>query len=167
MVDNDGNSYERAAIEWIRKGNGLSPLDAGPNIARAPSTEPEFEDTIDRYRAMNDAQQVQSHQLGETKSGDSGIVESASLTAGAPAAGSRVEDARLEVSESEPGTHLITVDPTTGQNQPTPIDICLVIDVSGSMSTEAVIKAKDGTQESNGLSVLDVVKHAGKQSSRV
>lgn len=43
------------------------------------------------------------------------------------------------------------------------VDICCVIDVSSSMSVEAVIRA-DPTSgadiESSGLSVLDVVKHA-------
>ena len=44
-----------------------------------------------------------------------------------------------------------------------PLDICCVIDVSGSMSREASIPADPATgkpAESNGLSVLDVVKHS-------
>jgi hypothetical protein len=46
-----------------------------------------------------------------------------------------------------------------------PLDICCVIDVSGSMGTEAPIPADPTTgapAESTGLSVLDVVKHALK-----
>src|SRR5947208_972125 len=45
------------------------------------------------------------------------------------------------------------------------MDICCVIDVSGSMSSEALIPADPATNapsESTGLSVLDVVKHALK-----
>ena len=44
-----------------------------------------------------------------------------------------------------------------------PLDICCVIDVSGSMSSGAPIPADPATgkpAESNGLSVLDVVKHS-------
>ena len=42
-----------------------------------------------------------------------------------------------------------------------PLDLCLVIDVSGSMSTEAPGLGEDGkSKEITGLSVLDVVKHA-------
>jgi hypothetical protein len=44
-----------------------------------------------------------------------------------------------------------------------PLDICCVIDVSGSMAQEAPIPADPTTgapAESTGLSVLDVVKHA-------
>jgi hypothetical protein len=43
------------------------------------------------------------------------------------------------------------------------VDICCVIDVSSSMSVEAVIRAdptSGADTESSGLSVLDVVKHA-------
>jgi hypothetical protein len=51
-------------------------------------------------------------------------------------------------------------DKTSGR---APLDICCVIDVSGSMSSEASIPADPVTgkpAESNGLSVLDVVKHS-------
>ena len=42
-----------------------------------------------------------------------------------------------------------------------PLDLCLVIDVSGSMSTEAPGLSEDGkSKEITGLSVLDVVRHA-------
>jgi adenylate kinase len=43
-----------------------------------------------------------------------------------------------------------------------PIDICCVIDVSGSMGEEATHEAPDGTIQSDGLSILDLVKHAVK-----
>ncbi|EAR87575.1 von willebrand factor type A domain protein, putative (macronuclear) [Tetrahymena thermophila SB210] len=41
-------------------------------------------------------------------------------------------------------------------------DICCVIDVSGSMSDEAKIKNSKGDIESNGLTILDLVKHSVK-----
>ena len=42
-----------------------------------------------------------------------------------------------------------------------PLDLCLVIDVSGSMGTDAPGLSEDGkSKESTGLNVLDVVKHA-------
>lgn len=43
-----------------------------------------------------------------------------------------------------------------------PLDICCVVDVSGSMSSGASIKTGTGQTEAHGLSVLDVVKHAVK-----
>ncbi len=42
----------------------------------------------------------------------------------------------------------------------TPLDLVCVIDTSGSMANEAVIKNKAGAAESDGLSQLDLVQHA-------
>lgn len=41
-----------------------------------------------------------------------------------------------------------------------PVDICAVVDVSGSMGAEANIKNERGVEIRDGLTVLDVVKHA-------
>mmetsp|Transcript_99 Transcript_99/g.254 ORF Transcript_99/g.254 Transcript_99/m.254 type:complete len:658 (+) Transcript_99:98-2071(+) len=43
-----------------------------------------------------------------------------------------------------------------------PSDIVCVIDVSGSMGTEATIQSSGGTTESHGLSLLDIAKHGVK-----
>jgi len=55
-------------------------------------------------------------------------------------------------------------EPIAQEKQPgrrAPLDLCLVIDVSGSMGTDAPAATEDGkSKESMGLSVLDVVKHA-------
>jgi len=55
-------------------------------------------------------------------------------------------------------------EPIAQEKQPgrrAPLDLCLVIDVSGSMGTDAPAATEDGkAKESMGLSVLDVVKHA-------
>eukprot|EP00928_Gymnodinium_smaydae_P047513 TRINITY_DN31714_c0_g1_i1.p1 TRINITY_DN31714_c0_g1~~TRINITY_DN31714_c0_g1_i1.p1 ORF type:complete len:958 (+),score=173.89 TRINITY_DN31714_c0_g1_i1:64-2937(+) len=44
----------------------------------------------------------------------------------------------------------------------TPADICCVIDVSGSMGSAATYETDDGKVQDDGLSVLDIVKHATK-----
>ncbi|CAJ1424824.1 unnamed protein product, partial [Effrenium voratum] len=55
---------------------------------------------------------------------------------------------------------LVSVEPPPGSAR-TPCDICCVVDVSGSMSNEALLQGEDGTMSaSHGLSVLDIVKHA-------
>ncbi|CAE8740655.1 unnamed protein product, partial [Polarella glacialis] len=75
-------------------------------------------------------------------------------------------DLSLVVSSGQPGTGglkgtpvLISVQPPPGTGR-TPSDICCVIDVSWSMTMEASVKAASGTTESNGLSMLDIAKHA-------
>lgn len=45
-------------------------------------------------------------------------------------------------------------------NERNPIDIVCVIDISGSMEIEAKLKEGTGDKEDNGLTVLDIVKHA-------
>lgn len=42
------------------------------------------------------------------------------------------------------------------------IDICVVIDVSGSMGTEATLQKDEGNKESAGLTLLDIAKHGVK-----
>lgn len=54
---------------------------------------------------------------------------------------------------------LISVQPPEGSVR-TPSDICCVVDVSGSMSNDALLQGEDGSMSAHGLSVLDVVKHA-------
>lgn len=56
---------------------------------------------------------------------------------------------------------LLSARPPAGKVR-TPSDICCIIDVSWSMSMEASVKAASGATESNGLSMLDIAKHAVK-----
>ena len=42
----------------------------------------------------------------------------------------------------------------------TPVDVCCVVDISGSMSTTATFQNEKGETESHGLTILDIVKHA-------
>ena len=73
---------------------------------------------------------------------------------------------RLDISEHGSHNFLFSVFPPKetekgekDDNKRAPIDLCCVVDVSGSMSTSA--PAPGGT-ENTGLNVLDVVKHAIK-----
>ena len=48
-----------------------------------------------------------------------------------------------------------------------PADVVLVVDVSGSMNTAALYEAPDGSMVDNGLSILDIVKHACKTVAHI
>jgi len=65
-------------------------------------------------------------------------------------------------ADSEAGVPvMVEVVPPAGESR-TPCDICCVVDVSGSMSVEAMLKTEAGDMNGHGLSVLDIVKHALK-----
>ena len=55
----------------------------------------------------------------------------------------------------------ISIEPPQGKNR-IAHDIICVIDISGSMAEEALVKNKDGVKEGDGLSYLDLLKHAAK-----
>lgn len=56
---------------------------------------------------------------------------------------------------------LASIVPIDGDSR-TPCDICCVVDVSGSMGEEAMLKSETGEMTGHGLSLLDIVKHALK-----
>jgi len=61
-------------------------------------------------------------------------------------------------------TKVSVIPPALPPNQCTrlPVVLCCVIDVSGSMDSEAKVKDATGKEESHGLTILDLVKHAVK-----
>ncbi|CAE6418391.1 unnamed protein product [Rhizoctonia solani] len=64
----------------------------------------------------------------------------------------------LLISLNPPAEPQLTGEKKTARRAP--VDLCLVIDVSGSMNTEAPVPGEQDKNETTGLSVLDVVKHA-------
>jgi adenylate kinase family enzyme/Mg-chelatase subunit ChlD len=68
-----------------------------------------------------------------------------------------------DVSVHSPGTSSIAVSvqaPDCLERQP--VDVCCVVDISGSMGTTASYEEADGSIRDDGLSLLDIVKHAVK-----
>lgn len=93
-----------------------------------------------------------------------------SSTSAAPQASGPINTLRLAVSgEAGNSTIFVTITPP---NQPgadgtpekrAPVDLCCVIDVSGSMDDDAAVPSEtDKPLEVTGLSVMDVTKHAMK-----
>lgn len=56
---------------------------------------------------------------------------------------------------------MVRITPPEGEAR-VPSDICCIVDVSGSMGSEAMLKSDGGRDIGHGLSVLDVVKHSMK-----
>jgi len=71
----------------------------------------------------------------------------------------------LQIQVGTPGKDavpvMVTAAPPVGISR-APVDICCVVDVSGSMSAEAVVQTESGIGTGHGLTVLDIVKHAMK-----
>ena len=70
-------------------------------------------------------------------------------------------EATSHPQENKENLFMVSIKPKDSENRP-PCDICCVVDVSGSMGSEAKTKNDKGDVESHGLTLLDIVKHAVK-----
>jgi hypothetical protein len=136
VIDPDGNSYERRAIEdWLQQ-NGTSPItrtylsaaDLRPNRA--------LKQAIDEYRQSKEPNNQSNASATELKPSELTVF-------------GNYADGFVHISIHPPA------DATRS-----PCDICCVVDTSGSMAVQAEIQ--NDTNEKFGLSQLDLVKHALK-----
>ena len=149
VMDPEGNSYERTAIEdWLSR-NPVSPVTRSALWAR----------DLVPDRALREAIE---HALGQ------GAAVAASAAAAAASAADVAADRGIGLTlcamptpggPSDELTVLATVQPPVGA-QRTPSDVCCVVDVSGSMGAADTMQNASGGFEAHDLSLLDVVKHA-------
>jgi Mg-chelatase subunit ChlD len=147
VIDNDGISYEKEAIlQWLNSGKNISPVtkkslkieDLRPNRA--------LKETIDKYKA-------------------SGTMPVAEIIPDVEDWVYSEEDAKIDLLYSGfEKKGIVTISPKKGKRMPS--HVCAVIDVSYSMNSEATVKSETGKNESYGLTVLDVVKHALRTISK-
>ena len=151
VVTPEGLTFSRAAIEHWLATNAVNPITRTPLAVADLAPNYSLRDAIAAWLAQN-----------------GGSVAPPAAQA-KPAAAAAVPQGAASISVSLTGTsaegtpgvaHIMaTLTPPEGAER-VPVDVCCVIDVSGSMDTEATIKNAAGETESHGLSVLDVVKHA-------
>eukprot|EP01112_Ceratiomyxa_fruticulosa_P020975 TRINITY_DN7285_c0_g2_i1.p1 TRINITY_DN7285_c0_g2~~TRINITY_DN7285_c0_g2_i1.p1 ORF type:complete len:812 (-),score=239.44 TRINITY_DN7285_c0_g2_i1:113-2548(-) len=175
VVDPEGNSYERSAIEAWLKNNATSP------ITRSPLTL----DNLIPNRALHDAIVDKMTQLGlpveelkqlsvkdkgkqPEEKGKEKVEEGTTTTTEAPV----VPDDQLAINviakplqtggdDYEEALVLASIRPPIAKTR-VPVDLVCVVDISGSMGSEATLKSETGKVESHGLSLLDITKHAVK-----
>ena len=136
VIDPDGNSYERRAVEdWLEQ-NQTSP------ITRVPLSSADLRPN----RALQAAIEEYRRSLQRT-----GPLPSLALAAGGC-------DLKAEGHYSDGFVHVSILPPVNESRSP--CDICCVVDTSGSMSVQAEIQNEKN--EKFGLSQLDLVKHALK-----
>jgi Mg-chelatase subunit ChlD len=161
VVDPEGHSYEREAIsEWLQS-NSHSPITRKP--LRLEQLAPNFalRDAIAEYREKErlerEAEGAKISRLPQpAASSDASEAPEASKDA------SLVRTCAVYNPQREKdGSTLVHVSvlPPHGTKR-TPVDICCVVDVSGSMDTEATVQNAEGKTERHGLTLLDIVKHA-------
>jgi len=169
VIDHEGNTYERKAIEtWIEK-NPTSPFTKNPLTLADLHPNRALRDSIDLVRQTADAKLITVSKPKDSQKRKKKVVLAVSTdntSKPVPPPLSSVPNyvetpggVKLTAEIGPDGLLLISAAPPMDGDR-IPCDICCVIDVSGSMGDEATLKSTTGDTESHGLSILDVVKHA-------
>ena len=154
VMDPDGFSYEREAIEkWIKE-HGTSPM------TRRPLTLEELKPN----RALKDAieEEYVKKKKKEKEEEEEKVDEDGALPPALPKHESSTVKIRMGLKDD---SVTISFEPSD-LSAPIPSDIVVVVDTSGSMQSDATVQNDKGKKESNGLTVLDIVKHAAKTTVR-
>eukprot|EP01118_Nematostelium_gracile_P010580 TRINITY_DN3664_c0_g1_i1.p1 TRINITY_DN3664_c0_g1~~TRINITY_DN3664_c0_g1_i1.p1 ORF type:complete len:804 (-),score=283.41 TRINITY_DN3664_c0_g1_i1:97-2508(-) len=160
MVDKEGNTYEKKAIEqWLQK-DPTSPITRTPLALKDLVPNRALKEIIEQALMAKgikllDIQDKEEKPVPQKEE----VVEAPldktqiQLMAVAEPASERNNDTTYNV--------LVTVLPPQGKERQ-PVDICCVIDISGSMGEEAAIQDENGKKEQHGLTLLNIVVHAVK-----
>lgn len=161
VIDPEGNTFERAAIlEWLAHSR-TSPITRAPLSPRELAPNRALKDAIDAWKGHVVPGNGAVNACGASSQCQAAVVP--------PAVASPPLGVKLLADDTTGVVHLC-ITPAAGPEGPqqrAPIDIVCAIDVSGSMSTEAVVQNDRHEKERHGLSVLDVVKHAVRTISQM
>jgi len=165
VIDQDGNTYERAAIEeWLRR-TGKSPITRNHMDVSQLRPNRMVKDLIEEAkqgRTLPERREGENmlNQLGESKEEESKVADSLRPLGLDISTTSRIainsEESKDDGSPCDEITLVATItSPPTDNRVAT--DVVCVVDCSGSMQ----IPAKNDAEDS-GLTMLDIVKHAVK-----
>lgn len=134
VVDKEGNSYEESAIrEWLTQ-NAVSPITRNPLYTYDLTPNRALKNIIDEFISTNES----SIQITSQNN-------------------SKIE---LQINTNNKYKHVSII--PSNLNTRYSADICIIIDISGSMDEEAIVKNELGQNEKCGLTLLDIAKHAVK-----
>lgn len=150
VMDPEGYTYEREAIvNWLRS-KSESPFTRNPLHIDQLIPNRALKSAIDQIRDhVDQSQLIRKTELSERCSSEMISILQNSLN--------NIKS-QIFFNNSNSELHLKLSVPNSETRAP--IHVCLVIDVSGSMATEATMKGADGRVESHGFSLLDIVKQA-------
>eukprot|EP01129_Flabellula_baltica_P010632 TRINITY_DN450_c0_g3_i1.p1 TRINITY_DN450_c0_g3~~TRINITY_DN450_c0_g3_i1.p1 ORF type:complete len:751 (+),score=134.96 TRINITY_DN450_c0_g3_i1:233-2485(+) len=146
VIDNDGISYERSAIESWLQTNQISPV----------TRKPLFLNQLRPNRSLKESIEMITAHMGITVE----KIEGSAVDVDDGVVGGEGVVCELDVV-GDNNKLLIEIKMPEG-NDRAPCDLCCVVDVSGSMGEEATLRNESGDIESHGLSLLDITKHAVK-----
>lgn len=160
VIDYEGNSYERSAIEqWLRS-NRTSPITRSPlsisQLVPNRSLRKAIEDELLATALADSGGGIGMNEMNSAESKSNGSLSTPLLQESKVVESNRSISITMSSSDDR-DTILLSVLPSD-DNLRCPVDIVCVVDVSGSMGESAIIKGA----EDNGLSLLDIVKHALK-----
>eukprot|EP00727_Mastigamoeba_balamuthi_P013616 m51a1_g8878 hypothetical protein (819) ;mRNA; r:629058-631912 len=171
VIDPEGHTYERAAIErWLGTRSATSPVTRSPLRPADLVPNRALREAIEQFYA------ARGLSVPAPKPAPEGGSEAPQAASGAgPAAQAQVPadvgrgDVSVVVQAAAAGGEgdvLVSLRPAAGRER-TPLDVCCVVDVSGSMGEEATVQSPAGVVERHGLSLLDVVCHAVRTIAHV
>lgn len=147
VIDTDGISYDKQFIvNWIRSngGSARSPMNSNKQIKESDLIQNRgLKAQIELFKQQNLVYHVGQQNL---------------QTQSAPNVAQ--QNLNIDIKIKQNNDNLFFELFPTSQTIRTPVHIVCVVDISGSMFTGVSIKSSSGTNEDNGLSRLDIVKHA-------
>lgn len=153
VMDSEGNTFERSAIEEWLVTHGTSPISRNAMAVSDLVPNRGLRNAIDEFRQRQPSQATgPAPPIGSTLP-DAAVDKPLSVEL------IGITDSIASSGDSDETTVIATIGAPEGK-QRVPMDVCCVIDVSSSMNGSATIKDKDGVEKDDGLSLMDIVKHA-------
>lgn len=151
LMDPFGHSYEAENIrKWVGQ-HGTSPLTKQPLTLDQLARNHALRNSIEEWIAIRQGGAAVPRAAGAAVS-DAAAPATEAVAAPAP------QPLSLQVG-AKGRDAMISIKPPA-RDARSPVDICCVVDVSGSMGDAAKMRNADGAQESHGFSLLDIVKHS-------
>ena len=168
VIDREGNTYEKAAImDWLQKGNTTSPLTRSALKADDLTPNRSIKEAITEFK-LHKAEEARKYAEKEDSATNYVMLKGNGSNESVNIQLALQDAASIDgVSSNNDLFCLATIKASMLEEKRPPIDLCCVIDVSGSMGSTATIKNANGATESNGLTVLDIVKHGVKTMMEV
>jgi hypothetical protein len=145
VIDNEGNSYDKKAIEkWLENKN-TSPITRNHLCLTYLKTNRSLKDAIEQYIKISPPTDIIMYDDNDILIDDENII-----SMNISSYNKSIDEILVKIS----------IDPIKGI-QPINMDIVIVVDVSGSMNSPATVE-QNGFQINVGFTLLDITKHAIK-----